>query len=355
MEELLSRGAKPEDIIFANPCKTNTFLEYSKNNGIDLMTFDNEEELIKINTVFPEARLVLRLKVDDSNSTLRLGLKFGADMQNVEKLLRRAKDMNMNVMGIAFHVGSDCHSSQSYIEAIKASRVAFDMAINLGFPMSLVDIGGGFPGSENSYYKKITENLPKFEEMAEVINKSLTDYYPQQYLTIIAEPGRYYSKSAFTLITKIISKDVIESNDKKRVMYYLNDGIYGSLSNAITHKKIYKPIPFLKNTFQLSLRNVYSTILWGPTCDSVDCIRSDFPMPEMNIGEWLLFEDMGSYSLMYSRFGFNGMASPTIKILVSEFAENFLMKTEIWPKIKSYLADIKWKDIYQENLWYQMG
>ena len=353
---MLSRGADPKDIIFANPCKSSTFLEYAKTNGIDLMTFDNEEELAKIQSIYPGARLVLRIKVDDSNSSIRLGLKFGTDMKNVEHLLRRAKDMNLTVVGIAFHVGSGCHSKESYVEAIRDSRIAFDLSLKLGFPMSLLDIGGGFPGTQISYDKQIDGNSPNFEEMAELINQTLSHYYPENDLTIIGEPGRYYCESAFTLVTKITSKNTIqEQNGGKAVMYYLNDGVFGSFLDAVFTKKIYKPIPLLKNNFHLSLRQVCPTILWGPTCDSYDCIRNDFEMHEMNVGEWLLFEDMGSYSLPYAEYGFNGMPAPKHKIFISEYAENCLMKTDVWPKIKSFLADFKWKDIYCEKVWYQMG
>ena len=342
MEEILRKGGKPEDIIFANPSKSNSFLEYSKRNGIDLMTFDNREELDKINAIFPESRLVLRIKVDDKDSNIRLGLKFGADMQNVETILKRAKDMKMNVIGVAFHVGSGCQSSQSYVNAIKTSRVVFDLAQTMGFHMSLVDIGGGFPGTDKCYNQKKTTAFPKFREMAQVINQSLTEYYPEKNLTIIGEPGRFYCESAFTLVTKIISKTLIQTKEEKTVMYYLNDGIYGSFMDAVIDNKTYKPVPLLENNLNLNLRTVYSSILWGPTCDSLDCIRNNFKMPEMNIREWIVFEDMGSYSLPYTQYGFNGMPTPTVKIFVSETAETSLMKTHIWTKLKSYLADIKW-------------
>ena len=45
--------------------------------GVDVMTFDNELELQKIKKLFPQARMVLRIRVDDSKSICQLGMKFG--------------------------------------------------------------------------------------------------------------------------------------------------------------------------------------------------------------------------------------------------------------------------------------
>ncbi|KAK7831375.1 hypothetical protein U0070_024663 [Myodes glareolus] len=70
--------------------------------------------------------------------------------------------------------------------------------------MYLLDIGSGFPGSEDTKLK--------FEEIASVINPALDKYFPPDSgVRVIAEPGRYYIESAFTLAVNTIAKK------KKRV------------------------------------------------------------------------------------------------------------------------------------------
>jgi ornithine decarboxylase len=44
----LSVGASPNDIIYANPAKGFKHIEYSKEQGVKKMTFDNKQELMKI-------------------------------------------------------------------------------------------------------------------------------------------------------------------------------------------------------------------------------------------------------------------------------------------------------------------
>jgi ornithine decarboxylase len=64
----LSITNNPERIIFANPCKVPSHLIYARNNNIAMMTFDSIEELEKIYNIYPEAQILLRICVDDTNS-----------------------------------------------------------------------------------------------------------------------------------------------------------------------------------------------------------------------------------------------------------------------------------------------
>lgn len=134
-------GVPPENIIYANPCKTKSFIQHAAAVGVNLMTFDNEFELYKIRQLHPNARMVLRIKVDDSNSVCRLGLKFGADLDKVPHLLEVAKNIGVNVVGCSFHVGSGCESADSFADAIMNAKYVFELGKEMGFNMTILDIG----------------------------------------------------------------------------------------------------------------------------------------------------------------------------------------------------------------------
>ncbi|KAJ2891685.1 Ornithine decarboxylase, partial [Coemansia aciculifera] len=92
----LSTGAAASDIIYAHPCKPASHLRYAAAQGVDLLTFDNADELIKISTLHPNARAVLRILADDSAARCRLGLKFGAAPEAAGALLRSALALGVN-------------------------------------------------------------------------------------------------------------------------------------------------------------------------------------------------------------------------------------------------------------------
>jgi ornithine decarboxylase len=56
MRAVLSLGVDAKNIIYAHPCKPPVHIQFAAENGVELMTFDNEDELIKIQSIHPQAR-----------------------------------------------------------------------------------------------------------------------------------------------------------------------------------------------------------------------------------------------------------------------------------------------------------
>lgn len=62
-------------------------------------------------------------------------------------LLQLAKQLDMRVIGVSFHVGSGCYDAEAFGEAVMMARKVFDIGESLGHHMTLLDVGGGFPGN----------------------------------------------------------------------------------------------------------------------------------------------------------------------------------------------------------------
>ncbi|OMJ71869.1 hypothetical protein SteCoe_29814 [Stentor coeruleus] len=73
-----------EKIIYANTSKGISHLRFAKENRIKMMTFDNESELVKIKSIFPEAELVIRIQVEEFESDCSFKEKFGASLKDAE-------------------------------------------------------------------------------------------------------------------------------------------------------------------------------------------------------------------------------------------------------------------------------
>lgn len=144
MDQVLPLISDPEkDIIYANPVKPINDLKYSKTKSIDLMTFDNEDELNKISEHFPTARLVIRLRVEDRQSIQPFGEKYGCILSEVSNLLAKAVSLGLNVVGVSFHVGCRCSDASAFAKAISEAKVVFDLARKqFGYQFNLLNIGG---------------------------------------------------------------------------------------------------------------------------------------------------------------------------------------------------------------------
>lgn len=312
-----SIGVIADRIIYANPCKQVSQIKYAAACGVEKMTFDSEVELMKVARNHPNAKLVLRIATDDSKAVCRLSVKFGATLKTSRTLLERAKELNVDIIGVSFHVGSGCTDPQTFVQAISDARYVFDMGAEFGFNMYMLDIGGGFPGSEDVKLK--------FEEVTSVINPALDKYFPvDSGVTIIAEPGRYYVASAFTLAVNIIAKktmitehtgsdDEEDGASDKTLMYYVNDGVYGSFNCILYDHAHVKPVLQKKPKPD---EQFYSSSIWGPTCDGLDRIVERFDLPELQVGDWMLFENMGAYTVAASST-FNGFQRPSLYYVMS--------------------------------------
>ncbi|XP_002411340.4 ornithine decarboxylase isoform X1 [Ixodes scapularis] len=319
IETMIALGVDPSRIIYAHPQKHVSFIRRARDLGVDLVTFDSSEELYKIKEHYPTCRLVLRLRVDNDKAWFAMGDKFGCTDKEAVQLLRLAKDLQLAVVGICFHVGSSNQDPTAFAGAIAGARRAFDAARAMGFDVTLLDIGGGYPGEK--------ESEPIFLKTADIINEGLEKYFPESYgVNIISEPGTFFVHSAFTLFAKIIGKRINEgqNNTKPRqMMYYINESVYKSFVVSLFNDDPVEPLPLVDSDGPL-----HESIVWGITCDGLDKIKASCKLPELSVGQWLMFENMGAYTITLNT-PFNGFPSADIVYRSSKLVEDHLRRHKL--------------------------
>ncbi|KAI1906127.1 Ornithine decarboxylase [Ophidiomyces ophidiicola] len=296
IKRILELGVEPHRILFAAPFKSEDHVLYAKKHGVKQTMFDSEDELRKLATYFPTAALYLRLWADDPTSRARLSEKFGVRLQEAKELLKLAKDLNMRVVGLCFHVGSSASDCDAYRRAIALTREVYDYNETFGegrkHPIGTVDVGGGF-SSEN------------FDDAATAIRQAIREYFDiERKIRWVAEPGRFFVHEAFHLICRVIGTRPKGRLDHQTALgetiptgdIYINDGIYHNFLNALTEKVVPQPILLDKSGVPCrqsnEARGKYT--VWGQTCDSFDKILMDCPLPSgARVGEWLYFPAMG--------------------------------------------------------------
>lgn len=106
--------------------------------------------------------------------------------------------------------------------------------------------------------------------------------------------------------------------------YYINDGVYGAFNNLLFDHATVRPrklrdaisphhqiVEVIHGEGENALRtievveeetdhpqdeNLYSSTVFGPTCDSMDVLSRGVLLPKMNIGDWMYFQNMGAYT-----------------------------------------------------------
>ncbi|CAF3782922.1 unnamed protein product [Adineta steineri] len=303
-------------IIYAHPCKPISHIKYFQEKNVQLTVVDNEDELIKLEKHWPNVQILIRLKTKDSKSLISFSDKFGANEHIATRLFQLAKKLNLNIVGCAFHVGTGCYDDNAFQHALQFAQQIFQIAKKYQFHLTILDIGGGFPGFDE-------DHRPSFSQLANTIQQSLDEFFPQrENIQIIAEPGRYFAAASMDLVASIIacrsnnkdylnfsSKEEKENVDKDLIdnIYYINESTYGSLSNILYENTTYSITCLRKEHSQLVEHDEtkYKSIVYGPTCDSLDIVSLGVDLPLLNIGDHLLFYHVGAYSSSLS-MKFNG-------------------------------------------------
>jgi ornithine decarboxylase len=290
-------------------------IEFAAKNGVNRTVFDGEDELHKlaeINKTLPDGHkleLLLRIATDDEKSVCSFSNKFGCPPPQAPALLEVAKELNLNVVGVSFHVGSGCGDEGAYMKALNDAYDIFVAADRLEMPaMTLLDIGGGFPGDNLGTYR---EDAPTFTKIAKTVRAAISNFESKfesqtRQFRYIAEPGRYFVSRSTTIASKVYGRKGGKGNTQA---LYIDNGVYGSFNNVVYDH--FNPIP-MKLTAAIEKEDednaeMLPTAIFGPTCDGLDqiCEQKTTLLPRTEVDDWLLFDNMGAYTHTAS-FVFNG-------------------------------------------------
>ncbi len=243
--------------------------------------------------------------------TKLLDQKFALIWQVMLTIMICVTTCMLSVAGVSFHIGSGARDAFSFADAIAAAREVFDISarMKLHSSMHILDIGGGFTSGSSL----------KFLDAAAAVNSALDRYFPPEMgVTVIAEPGRYFAETPSTLATTVIGKRV--RGDVKE--YWINDGIYGSMNCLLYDHAILKYRPLICSPAEESRNNIFhgdcgslhthNSTVFGPTCDGLDTVLQGASLPDLLIGDWIIFPNMGAYTVAAGS-GFNGFSMSTIR------------------------------------------
>ena len=293
LDAMVALGVDMETVFYSNPIKSPQSIKHAADHGVTWYCVDTHEEVEKIAMINPQAKLYLRIAVSNEGSSWPLAGKFGAGPAAVEAIIAAAKQFNMQICGVTFHVGSQCCNIDNWVAGIRASKQLFVKLISHGFMPHLLNLGGGYPLQFNG-------DEPVIEQIGEAINRELEDI-PQS-VQVMAEPGRYLVGSAGCLVSQIVG---VATRDDARWVY-LDTGVYGGLME-------------LTMDFPLSLvsERTGDLGLWtlaGPTCDSIDVMGRHQLPTNSAAGDFVYMPNLGAYCTTCA-CDFNGFPAPILRMV----------------------------------------
>ena len=271
-------GVEPERCIHTHPIKTDAEIRAALRFGIRNFVVDNPDELRKFRKHRSRAEVLLRLSFRDPTAVVDLSRKFGCEPAAVMPMLELARNLGVKVRGLSFHVGSQVAEPKKYVEAIGVCAELIEQAGASGLAnLDLLDIGGGFPIAYGGTMQPIREFCRPIRQALKRLPRGVR---------VIAEPGRFIAGPSGTSIATVVGRAQREG----RWWYYLDDGLYGSYNGQLyDHARYPIDVPGRRGP-------THPSVLAGPTCDSIDVVREDIPLPELQIGDLVVGRMMGAYT-----------------------------------------------------------
>ena len=292
------------ELLYMHPVKAQSDIRLALGAyGIRTLSLDHEDEVAKI------LRVVRGLDLDPEDITLcvrlatkghaayELSKKFGASPAHAVELLQRIDRIGFRC-GLCFHVGSQVEDLDTYEQALKSADWVRNRA---GVKLDVLDVGGGFPAPYGLDPKRSNgPPMPAVSDMAEEVTREAREWGFQD-VKLVAEPGRVLVARCLSVLVRVLLKK------GKRI--YINDGIWGSLSDSWTGK-IVLPARLIPDAARRRRTGNPDKIVpfrvCGGTCDSIDILSRPFYLPEtVDTGDFIEIGHIGAYS-MSLRTRFNG-------------------------------------------------
>lgn len=291
----ISESHPDAQLYFMHPVKSRTVTRTAFDvYGVRDYVIDHQAELEKLVDVASSesVNVFVRLKTPETKALYNLAAKFGASPEAAIALLKNVKKEGFRT-GLSFHVGSQCLAPQAFGVALNLAGFVLSRA---GVDIHYLDVGGGFPANYPG------QGAAPLEAYFKAIKRGVKTLGLRNDCVLMCEPGRALVADGCSLLVQVLLR--------KENELYINDGIYGSLSELVL-AKMQLPARLIRLDGEPS-QTFRAFKVYGPTCDSFDVLPHPFLLPDdVREDDWIEIGQIGAYSNAAAT-KFNGFSAETL-------------------------------------------
>ncbi len=285
-------GINPGKIVFSGVGKTKKEMAEALDAGIMMFNIESEAELERLNSVAAEkgkkAPIAVRVNPNVDPGThpyIATGLKeskFGVAADRALDLYRRAAKMeNIEVKGIACHIGSQLTTIAPFLAAAEKLQALALTLLSEGFKLQYFDMGGGLGVCYND------ETPPSLAEYADGLKKIMEPLGP---LTLVLEPGRYIAANSAVLLTEV---QYNKSNGDRQFV------VVDAAMNDLARPSLYGSFHGIKPLKETDAPEIVVDVV-GPVCESGDFLAKGRSLAKVESGDLLAAMSAGAYGYTMS-------------------------------------------------------
>lgn len=298
--ETISRIAPGAAMHYNNPVRARHEIEAAVRMGVCSYSVDSFTELEKLIELVPAegVEVTVRFKLPVNGAAYNFGAKFGATVEKATALLARVAEAGF-IPSITFHPGTQCEDPMTWDAYI---RKAAEIAKGAGVKIARLNVGGGYPSH------RVSGVHPQLECIFELIDRVTTEAFGEDRPQLVCEPGRGLVAESWAMAVRV--KGI---RDEEHV--FINDGTYGGFDELPLIGPMNRVDVVSADGQTVRCGECVPRIVFGPTCDSVDRLPGELPLPnDMKENDIIVFYGFGAYSVAtVTRFnGFGNIQYETV-------------------------------------------
>jgi diaminopimelate decarboxylase len=289
----LRAGAEPSAIVFSGVGKRREEMAAALKAGILQFNCESEEELTQLAEVARAMRrkapVAIRVnpEVDAKThpyiATALSTSKFGIPAGRAREAFRLAARLpDLEVVGVASHIGSQIAEVKPFLEAARKIRALVERLRHEGHRIRHVDVGGGL----GVPYGDGPEPAPP-SEYGRVLSEALRGIEAR----VLFEPGRLLVANAGVLLTRVL----LEKRGTGSRKFVVVDAAMNDLLRPALYDAHHEIEPVAKSNGRSEVVDVV-----GPVCESTDVLARGRKLPRVAEGDLLVLRTAGAYGMSMS-------------------------------------------------------
>jgi diaminopimelate decarboxylase len=309
----LEAGFAAEECLYTGPGKTSSELITAVAEGVRDFSVESLTDLERAGRCAQRFGVVINclLRINSNAAAAAAGSirmmgapsQFGIDSETLEAQLPKLRAVpGTRLAGAHFYSLSDARDESSLISELQHSvATAAWLHAELGLPMRVLDIGGGF-GAPYA----VPGHRPVYDKLRGKLESALDVHFPQWRSgmpQVVCESGRYLVGDCGELITSVIN--VKESRGRKFVILDAGINTLGGMSG------LGRLMPVaVQPDDQGGPDHTQTATLAGPLCTPGDILGRTVRLPPLKLGDRITVPNVGAYGATASLLLFLSRPAP---------------------------------------------
>lgn len=327
-------GFTPDEITYVCNNVSEEELKQAASHGC-VVSVDSLSQLKSFGNAVPGGRVMIRFNpgigAGHSSKVVTGGkkTKFGVDPDMLPQVQNILAQYDLKLVGINQHIGSLFMEASPYLDAMKVLLAMAEHLLDLGYPLEVIDFGGGFG---MPYHKYEGEPRMDMKALGEAIHTCLSDWVEKTGYTgaFFVEPGRYVVAECGAVLGTV---QATKNNGPH--LYAGTDIGFNVLARPMLYDAFHD-VEIFREKGQPDETLVEQTIV-GNICESGDILAKDRKLPLIRKGDVIAMLDAGAYGWVMAST-YNNRLRPAEVLIDMEGKARLIRRRETMADITATLV-----------------